>query len=144
MTKTKKQPSIKVKPPISKTPKLGKIPREDGSIIFSFLKFDGQSKWCLAEKAHTHDFWEIGEKLKSFEQMQWKHLAADQENHHSVPFYKISNDAQKVAGDLKIDDYEEIWSLRLTGTQRLWGVRDEQYFIAIWWDPDHQIYPTKK
>ncbi len=143
MTKSKKRPIFKNEPSISKIPKIG-IPREDGSIIFSFLKFDCQSKWSITGKAPTHDFWEIGGKLKNFQQMQWKDLAANQENHHSVPIYKIRKDAQKVACDLKIDDYEDIWSLRLTGTQRLWGIKEGQYFMAIWWDPDHQIYPPKK
>ena len=139
-----KQAKVKINPAISKSPKIGKIPREDGAIVFSFLRFDGQHKWCESKDLTTHDFWEIGEKLKSFEQTQWKHLAADQEYHHSVPFYKISKEAQEIAEALGIDDYEQIWSIRLTGTQRLWGVRDEQYFIAIWWDPDHQVYKTKK
>lgn len=140
----KKNAVIKANPAGSKSPKIAKIPREDGAIVFSFLRFDGQCKWCETKDLTTHDVWEIGEKLKSFEQTQWKHLAADEERHHRVPFYKLCKEAQEVAEKLNIDDYEEIWSLRLTGKQRLWGVRDEQYFVVIWWDPDHLVYPTKK
>jgi hypothetical protein len=144
MSKKRKSPSYQLAPGAIKEPKFGKVPREDGSIVFSFLKFDSQNRWCITENVHTHNFWDIAEKLKSFEHMQWKHLAADQENHHSVPFYRIIKDAQKAATEMGIDDYEEIWSIRLTGTQRLWGIKDEQYFITIWWDPDHQVCPTQK
>lgn len=140
----KKRAVIKAHPASGKSPKITQAPREDGSIFFSFLRFDGQHKWSETQELPTQDVWEIGEKLKCFEQMQWKHLAADQQYHHSVPFYKLRKEAQEIAANMGIDDYEQIWSLRLTGKQRLWGVRDKGYFLAIWWDPDHCICPSIK
>jgi hypothetical protein len=144
MSKRNKKPSVAIHPTSNKSPRIGNIPREDGCIIFSFVRFDSQHHWCVEPDPKTHDVWELGEKLKSFEQTQWKHLAANQQNNHSVPFYKLVDEAQKVAQDMGIDDYGEIWSLRLTGKQRIWGVRDENFFITIWWDPHHQICPSLK
>jgi hypothetical protein len=44
--------------------------------------------------------------------------------------------------DLKLDDIEELYRFRFTGTQRIWGIRDRRTFRVLWWDPDHQVYET--
>ena len=37
----------------------------------------------------------------------------------------------------------ELWTLRFTGRQRVWGVFSEGAYQVIFWDPEHQIMPTK-
>lgn len=41
---------------------------------------------------------------------------------------------------MKLDDVEEVVSLRLTGAQRLWGYRILAVFHVLWWDPEHKVY----
>ena len=140
-----KKPKIGVNPSQTKTPKLTTtFEREDDTIIFSFQWFDSINKWCKNDLPKEHDVWEIIEKLKGFEQKKWKHLAANQDRDHSVPFHKLIPAAQAAAIKKQIDDQDEIWSIRLTGMQRVWGVKHGRHFMVIWWDPHHQVCPSLK
>jgi hypothetical protein len=35
-----------------------------------------------------------------------------------------------------------MFRFRVAGGKRLWGFRNGRVFHAIWWDPDHAVYPT--
>lgn len=53
-------------------------------------------------------------------------------------------EAQRRARDIYLDDAEAIHSLKITGSKRLWGLLYEHEFSVIWWDPNHDIWPTKR
>jgi hypothetical protein len=38
---------------------------------------------------------------------------------------------------------DDVYRFRLSGERRLWGLRRQDTFYAIWWDPKHQVYPTE-
>jgi hypothetical protein len=42
------------------------------------------------------------------------------------------------------DDEDQISRLRVTGRGRLYGFRRDERFYALWWDPEHAIYPSPK
>ncbi|MBQ1165949.1 hypothetical protein KBZ21_49005, partial [Streptomyces sp. A73] len=46
--------------------------------------------------------------------------------------------------DLGIPDMTKIWKLRIGGAGRLGGFLVGHVFHIIWWDPDHQVWPSKK
>ncbi|MEU2128489.1 hypothetical protein [Streptomyces sp. NPDC018352] len=41
------------------------------------------------------------------------------------------------------DDALKIQRLRFTGTQRLYGFLNGNIFHVLWWDPLHEVYPSK-
>jgi hypothetical protein len=45
---------------------------------------------------------------------------------------------------LGIGDMTRIARLQLTGQQRLYGFLVNAVFHIVWWDPEHQIWPSKK
>ncbi|HUI89167.1 MAG TPA: hypothetical protein VLX61_10650 [Anaerolineales bacterium] len=140
-----KNPKIKFNPQLKKKPVIKLEPRFDNdTVIFSFQWFDSINRWCPEDREHTHDFWEIAEKLKSFEQRQWRHIAANQNRDHSIPFSRLIPEAQRIATEKRIDDFDQIWSFHLTGTQRIWGIKrdNDNHFMVIWWDPHHQLCPS--
>ncbi|HJQ01144.1 MAG TPA: hypothetical protein VJ851_06065 [Jatrophihabitans sp.] len=53
-------------------------------------------------------------------------------------------DAQRRAQERYPDDHDRIHSLHLTGAKRLWGIQNQNEFSVIWWDPDHDVWPTKR
>jgi len=55
-----------------------------------------------------------------------------------------NRDAQRRAQEYYADDHERIASLRVSGPKRLWGLRFEHEFSIIWWDPAHEVWPTKR
>mgnify|MGYP007119762010 CR=1 FL=1 len=64
-------------------------------------------------------------------------------NSHYIPIYKLEKEAQKRAGELNIES-DELFSLRLTGTKRVFGILEEGVFTIIWFDRMHEICPSPK
>ncbi|MCT4401083.1 hypothetical protein EFO33_12060 [Lactococcus cremoris] len=109
-------------------------------------------KWRFQKRDCEHERWHLEvtdillEKLTNFESMTWAQILveAKKQNHH-VKTYELIKEAQKRLTTLKLDDYDEICSLRLDGTHRLYGILDEDgVFSIIWNDFEHEIYPSKK
>ena len=62
-------------------------------------------------------------------------------NSHHVRVEKLSSDAQKRLKEMKLDDIDEIYSLRLEGKLRIYGIRKYNYLKILWVDTEHEIYP---
>ncbi len=81
-------------------------------------------------------------KLKDFETMTWQEISGHR--HHSIPVDTLSANAKRRLSDLKLDDIDEVFSLALTGTQRVVGIRDQNVFRVLWWDPEHRVCSSHK
>jgi hypothetical protein len=46
--------------------------------------------------------------------------------------------------DLRLEDIDELVSLRLGGAERVWGIRDGNVMLLLWWDPEHAVCPSLK
>lgn len=44
---------------------------------------------------------------------------------------------------LGIPDMTKIWKLRVSGPGRLWGFLVDHVFHVVWWDPNHEVWPSK-
>ena len=40
------------------------------------------------------------------------------------------------------DDCDELWSLRVQGKPRIWAIPSENVMHVLWWDPEHEVYPS--
>lgn len=64
--------------------------------------------------------------------------------HHDQTVSSLCDDAQAI---LSRPRYEElggdIFRFRLSGVERLWGFVIDGIFYAVWWDPNHRVYPTE-
>ena len=93
-------------------------------------------------------FWgKLFPKIKSFESMTWKDIEKathgdGRSNSHSVSVSRLSKEAQQRLSELKLDDYEELFSLRLEGKIRMYGVRQFSYLQIIWFDLNHTVIPV--
>lgn len=95
----------------------------------------------------------ITQHLQDHEKMTWgqiKQAAGGRSsgtNSHPVPTSGFINDAQKRLRELKLDGYEELFSLRLNNTLRLYGIREGRVLRFVWHDPHHGskqgAYPVK-
>ena len=86
---------------------------------------------------------EIVDKLKNFESMTWSEIESNKKS-HLISLDKIAKKAQERLRERELDDLEELYSLRLSGKERIWGKRENEAFYIIWWDPDHTVYPVQK
>lgn len=74
-------------------------------------------------------------KIKNFEGCSWndlkKHL------HHSIEVQMLNPIAQKQLAQIEQDDTDQIFSLRLQGRHRIYGIKDGSIMRVIWYDTDH-------
>jgi len=90
----------------------------------------------------TDDAMETLKRLGELETVPWNELHAT--GSHSIPVSKLIRKAQRRLESLKLDDFQEIYSLRMSGKKRLWGIRVGSILRFLWWDPEHKICPSKK
>ncbi|MCF7979669.1 MAG: hypothetical protein K9L82_17005 [Chromatiaceae bacterium] len=140
-------------------PKEGKQVRRGGSPE----NFDRETVcWQAARADWEHDSWgwhrltpedwhrQVRDKLCSLESMTWAQLRSASggrsygTNHHAIPIGDLSREAQKRLEQLNLDDIDELWSLRLAGTVRVFGIKDGRVFRALWFDRDHGVCPSVK
>lgn len=56
----------------------------------------------------------------------------------------LPSPALKRLRDIERDDETEIARLRCGARPRLYGFLREHVFHVVWWDAEHQVYPSKK
>jgi hypothetical protein len=44
----------------------------------------------------------------------------------------------------KMQDQPYLWTIRITGTERIWGILSEGAYQIIFWDPNHLIWEAPK
>jgi hypothetical protein len=117
--------------------------------VWSFAKADfGNNKWNFQNCQFKEG--DILKKLSAFENMTWGEIfqtsggRTNGTNHHYIPFEKMIKNAQKRAEELKILEFEELFSLRLNGRQRLFGILIDGIFRIVWFDNNHEICESNK
>lgn len=148
--KTKKKPKTKEKVKGGKKPKevvqansyLGKNP------VWRFHRSDSEhSKWSLQEKSYLDN--ELIEKLIGFEGMTWQQIQnasggrSSGTNSHFIDVEDLITEAKSRLVELNVYN-DQLFSLRLTGSKRLFGILEDGVFHVIWYDRNHEICPSKK
>jgi hypothetical protein len=104
------------------------------------MEFCDPFGWHKLGIEEMHD---VRAKLKDFESMTWSQiLVAGKHQHHSVSVDDLCSHARKRLVAIGQQDVGEVVSLRLKGTQRVWGILREGIMQVLWWDPDHQVCPS--
>ena len=142
--------SKKKTPKIAQSPSSQKVVRPSSTISYnhekpswrlSLLELVDPFGWHNINTAQLHS---IREKLQKFESMTWNEiLVKSKKQHHSIDTSDICTSAKKRLEELKLDDVELLVSLRLDGRERLWGIRQENCLLLLWWDPEHKVCPSK-
>jgi hypothetical protein len=63
---------------------------------------------------------------------------------HSVGIEDLCTEAQDQLKKLGMEELESLFSLRITGERRVWGVKDVAVLQILWWDPKHSVCPSGK
>lgn len=84
--------------------------------------------------------------------LTWREIEAQQtgeagkrhRKHHSQPVASFGSEAQEDFQKRGLGEIfgDEMFRFRLSGEKRLWGFRRERVFHAVWWDPNHKVYPS--
>lgn len=111
--------------------------------------------WRFYRNDRYHDTWSIRnccnfnedvmDKLHDFEGQTWNDIINTNgvDTNHYVETHKLIKKAQERLQDLNIFE-DQLFSLRLNGKTRLYGVLENGVFNILWFDSEHEIYPSKK
>lgn len=138
----KKGPRFLVPPAKTKTPKHEfneKWQEMRPSWRVSLLEVAEPFGWHVVSADEAH---RIRKRLASFESMYWKEIIG--QHSHLIPVDRICGEARARLVTLHQDDVDALLSLRVTQTERVWGIMEHNVMKLLWWDPEHLVYPVEK
>lgn len=108
---------------------------------------DHDSPWCF-DSVGGEDLCGILRHLRDFESMTTGELFPGSRSYPGKDYTVAKIPTTAAHGRLEalgLNDMTKISVLRLSGEGRLYGFRDDgNIFHVIWWDPEHQIWPSLK
>lgn len=144
--KKSKQAKVKQEPNPSKTAKYASNPDSynDRNPAWRISKIEMVNPFGW-HNLNAQEINNIQTKLSEFESMTWNEiLIKAKKQNHSVTIDQLSKEAKTRLEEKKIVDIDELLSLRLSGTQRVWGILEQGILNLLWWDPNHQVCPSNK
>jgi hypothetical protein len=135
-------------PPQATETKGGKnLPDQSGDIspdrmspLWSFASLDVGSTWCWSNM--TPDLLiQVLARFKNLETMTWGDIKRTTGS-HNVETYRLVKEARDRLEEIGLEYIEELFSLRVTGERRVWGILDNHVLRILWWDPEHEICPS--
>lgn len=143
--KRSKNPVTQFHPTVSKTPTAytGTSPNEEPPAWrIARMEMVDPFGWYSLDATKLNA---IREKLVEFERKTWNTiLITEKHRNHSVSITNLCPEARKRLEDTNQDDIDEVVSLRLSGKERVWGIRIGFVMALLWWDPDHCVCPSLK
>jgi hypothetical protein len=106
----------------------------------AYVDHDGPFGWSGCQS--RDDLKEVAERLRNFESMKWQQLREG--GSHVVEVAQCSAEAQKRLQELRRDDIDALYSLRISGKKRVIAVKLDHLLALLWWDPEHQVCPSEK
>lgn len=153
-----KQPAVRTLPPGGKEARtsLGRDPSSNDreTIVWRFSIVDLGGTWGWRSVAARVWWNDILPKLQNFESMTWAEIMqatggrTQGNNSHFVQVERLTRQAKARLAAIRQEDVSELFSLRLTGTTRIYGIRDGRALKLLWYDPFHgtnaqAVYPVR-
>ena len=108
------------------------------SWCFSECDTDEACGWALHKARLTDTFWDfVLPKLREFESMTWGEILIDaKKQNHSISLDGLNKAARERLAELRIEA-EDVYSLRLGGRIRLYGLLIGSSYHIVWYDDNH-------
>lgn len=122
-------------------------------VIWAFDMIDNTADFAFnVQKINENgDLDTIVSKMIEYNQLTWSeikrqtHDKSNKSKHHFLDFGGMSKEAAERIRKLELEEYEDsIFSFALQNKLRIIGVRINEIFHVVWYDPDHRFYPSKK
>lgn len=132
-----------------------KSPRQtDGVLLawsFDMIDRDGKFRFVHQDLEGAQAKKLLG-KVVEFSQLTWSEIksaknSSGRNKHHFLSYESLSPDAKKRFSIRKFDQneyHDQLFSLALENKLRIIGIRDGNVFHPIWYDPEHQVCPSRK
>lgn len=140
-----KQPRVKVPLSTDKHPRASPAADVPDLISWRFSEMDLSSEWGC-HNLTSEKLLEVREKLLHFESQTWDQCAGTGSAGVAkrIPLDDFPTKTKRRFEDLGVDDAEALHEFRLSGPERVWGIRRGSVCYILWWDPKHEVFPTKR
>jgi len=111
-------------------------------ISWRYGRFDHDGPWPICgvdESEHR----EILDKLAAMEKSTCAELGGGR-GLKFISAESMHSDAQRRLSEISLDDFGGLWELHFGGKPRMWCTREQDVLTFVWWDPKHQVCPSKK
>ncbi len=129
----------------------GKRYSSDGlKIAWCFDRVDRSGKFAFDPFRSDFDHKEMIEKIISYGSMTWADLKRQthdggKSKHHFLMLESLSPDAvERVKQLLSEEEFDSVFSLALQNVLRIIGVRRDEKFYVMWYDPKHEFCPSHR
>jgi hypothetical protein len=104
---------------------------------WAFYLCDQGGRWAFTKDNIGDEFWDkIMPKLRDYEQQTWGNFSGPKKESHFVSIDKCNKCARDRLSKLKIEE-QELYSLRISGKVRIYGLRPKDTLIILWYDNNH-------
>ncbi|PYY38841.1 hypothetical protein [Curtobacterium sp. MCPF17_046] len=113
-------------------------------LVWRFNEVDKAGPWPPAHIG-PDEFGDLLEKMAYFESMTIGEIFKPGSEHgKSYDVEQLPASPRRRLVQIEKDDEDAVSRLRLSGRRRLYGFLREHVFHVLWWDPTHDVYPSKK
>jgi hypothetical protein len=139
--KDKKLAAKAISRPDEKKPQIREVSRADSrpSWRFSTVDRDGPFKWPVDEVIEAH----ILRKLHDFDSMRWSDIEGPKHHFLDISGKGFSKEAKDRLQEIGHDDAPGVFSFHFSGKCRIIGLRDGAAINLLWFDAEHQVWPSE-
>lgn len=140
--KKNKRPKAPLAPVEEKKPRANAQNVRTMSPLWAFRIADLRGPWCWSRLDGDTQL-EVLRRLGSLETMTWADIVQGTGS-HPISLGDLIKPAQERLIEIGQDDVDELFSLRVSGKCRIWGIRDNEVLRVLWCDPEHEVCPSLK
>lgn len=112
--------------------------------VWRFAEVDHDGPWCF-DKINPADVVKMFKKLGTYETMTLGELFKPGSQHgKTYAVEQMPRQGPNRLAEIEHDDETEISRVSLSGQARLYGFLREHVFHVLWYDPRHEVWPSKK
>lgn len=124
----------------SRTPRIDILP-SDHTPEFKAEQMDLEGPWGW-NKFDPLCMQELMQRIFEAQKITWQEIGRN--GSHPLAVSKLIPLAQKRLMQIEKDDMDELYSFRISGQKRVWGIQEGKIFWILWWDPKHEVCPSLK
>ncbi len=122
---------------------------EGEKVIWRFDMIDRSGKFAFDLSRDDFRYKEILEKLIDYSGMTWAEVRRQthdngKSKHHLLNVEFLSREAYERFKMRNLEEYSDsIFSFALQNKLRIVGIRKDEHFHVLWYDPEHEVCPSK-
>ena len=117
------------------------VSTQNKKLVWKVARIDDNSPWGWNQITCPDFLRKIWDKMRDFGTITWGEILG--RHHHAIAVNDIIKPAQNRLEQLGHDDQAKLVSFRLSNTERIWAIRSGEEAFLLWWDPNHEIYPSR-